>query len=128
MLFSAKTIANIKDNPLLSFIEVCKGVDKDKLAQFSAACLDHCVQLFKKENLDISEASKFFLKIRKIKRTNKKAVYIKATNSIVLDPRHVESFKHELGHWYHTWFRPDIVTVKQAEEFAENFNGRSLVK
>lgn len=64
---------------------------------------------------------KFNLKIRKIKRTNKKGMYIANQNSILLDPRHVDSFLHELGHWYHTWFRKDIKEEKDAEIFAEKF-------
>lgn len=119
--FSDDALRNIEANPLLSFIEVCKGVDNNKLEEFSAICLKCCQALVEKENLNVSLDIKFSLKIRKIKRTNKKAVYIKATNSIILDPRHVDSFRHELGHWYHTWFRPDIVTVEQAEEFADSF-------
>lgn len=117
----ASALNNIKANPLLSFIEICNGVDAAKLEKFSANCLKHCLQLVEKEGLCVPNDAKFSLKIRKIKRTNKKAMYIKATNSIVLDPRHVDSFRHELGHWYHTWFRPDIVTAQQAEEFAEVF-------
>lgn len=58
---------------------------------------------------------------RKIKRTNKNAMFIVNQNSIVLDPRETNSFNHELGHWYHTWFKKEIVNYKEAESFANNF-------
>lgn len=93
----------------------------EKLEKFSAVCLNQCLQLITEKNIKAPKEAKFALKIRKIQRTNKKAVYIKATNTIVLDPRHVDSFRHGLGHWYHTWFKPEITTRKQAEEFAEEF-------
>ncbi len=64
---------------------------------------------------------KFCLKIRKIKRTLKRAMYIQNQNSVIVDPRHTDSFYHELGHWYHTYFKSEIDTVEKAEAFAEDF-------
>lgn len=65
---------------------------------------------------------KFQLKIRKIKITYKKGMYILAQNSIVIDPRYVDSIYHEVGHWYHTFFNPDMKNEKECEALANDFN------
>ena len=117
---SEKTIALIKENDLISFIEISKDIDEDKLQQFLVGVNKACFKMIKQEP-SIKDNMRFCLKIRKIKRTLKKAMYIQNQNSIIVDPRHTDSFYHELGHWYHTYFRPDIKTVKQAEDFAEKF-------
>lgn len=109
----------ILQNPLLSFVEISKGFDNTKLTSFLELVNDSCGKVLLKQN--ITEEMKFSLKIRKIKRTNKKGMYIANQNSILLDPRHVDSFIHELGHWYHSWFEKDIKNEKEAEEFAEKF-------
>lgn len=48
-------------------------------------------------------------------------MYIANQNTIILDPRYVDSFIHELGHWYHTWFENKITEIKEAETYAKNF-------
>lgn len=115
------TINLISENPILSFIEICDGFDEEKLVLFIKETNSICLNLHKHIG-DISLNQKFSLKIRKIKRTRKKAMYIKEQNSIIIDPRHVDSFIHELGHWYHCNFLPNINTVIEAEKFAENFH------
>lgn len=110
----------ILKNPLLSFMEISKGFDNSKLTPFLNLINEYSNKVLEKQT--ITEEMKFSLKIRKIKRTNKKGMYIANQNSILLDPRHVDSFLHELGHWYHTWFRKDISEENQAEDFAKNFN------
>lgn len=109
----------IEENPLLSFIEIGNGFDNEKLHLFLTSMNNYCFKIC--QNHEIKKHMKFSLKIRKIKRTNKNAMYIVKQNTIVLDPRHTDSFVHELGHWYHTWFKPEIVSEIQAEEFAEKF-------
>lgn len=109
----------IEENPLLSFIEIGNGFDNEKLHLFLISMNNYCLKI--SQNHEIKEHMKFSLKIRKIKRTNKNAMYIAKQNTIILDPRHTDSFVHELGHWYHTWFRPEIVSEREAEEFAQEF-------
>lgn len=109
----------ILKNKLINFIEISSGFDNQKLTAFLLMFNESCNKIIK--NNEVTESMKFSLKIRKIKRTYKKGMYIANQNTIMLDPRHVDSFVHELGHWYHTFFKPEIVTEKQAEEFAENF-------
>ena len=109
----------ILKNPLISLLEISKGFDNNKLKD----CLKWINKLCNKINKtnDISSNIKFSLKIRKIKRTNKKGMYIANQNTIIVDPRHMDSFAHELGHWYHTYFNPEIVDNCEAEHFAKNF-------
>lgn len=109
----------ILNNPIISFIEIAKGFDNGKLLEFLELMNHACQQILKLQI--ISNEMKFSLKIRKIKRTNKKGMYIANQNTIILDPRYVDSFIHELGHWYHTWFENKINEVKDAEIYAENF-------
>lgn len=110
----------ILKNPLISFIEVSRGFDNAKLN----ICLKWINKLSFKlaEKEKITEDMMFSLKIRKIKRTNKKGMYIANQNTIVVDPRYMDSFVHELGHWYHSHFLPEITTECEAEKFAVAFN------
>lgn len=41
----------------------------------------------------------FIIRFRKIKKLKKTGLFIVAANTIILDPRETESFKHELGHY-----------------------------
>lgn len=109
----------ILKNPLISFIEISNGFDNYKLND----CLKWINKISNKiiKNNHINESMKFNLKIRKIKRTNKKGMYIANQNTIMVDPRYIESFTHELGHWYHTHFQPHITEEYEAEEFANKF-------
>lgn len=109
----------IMNNPLISFIEISKGFDNSKLLEFLELMNHACSQILQLQT--VSNEMKFSLKIRKIKRTNKKGMFIANQNTILLDPRYVDSFIHELGHWYHTWFENQINEVKDAEIYAENF-------
>lgn len=109
----------ILTNPIISFLEISKGFDNGKLLEFLEVMNHTCNQILKIQK--ISNEMKFSLKIRKIKRTNKKGMYIANQNTIILDPRYVDSFIHELGHWYHTWFNKEIKDEIEAEKFAKNF-------
>lgn len=109
----------IMQNPLISFIEICSGFHNKKLNSFLIKMNEISQKILLKQT--ITEEMKFCLKIRKIKRTNKRGLYIINQNTIIIDPRYVDSFIHELGHWYHTWFEKDIKKEEDAENFAENF-------
>ena len=41
----------------------------------------------------------FIIRFRKIKKLKKTGLFIVAANTIILDPRETDSFKHELGHY-----------------------------
>lgn len=109
----------ILNNPIISFIEITKGFDNEKLLEFLKLVNNASQKIIKLQK--ISNEIKFALKIRKIKRTNKKGMYIASQNTIILDPRYVDSFIHELGHWYHTWFEKNIIKIKKAEKYAKEF-------
>lgn len=115
-----KTINLISKNKLIANIEICNGFDEEKLIEFIKKVNFFCAKV-NKLIPSINENQKFSLKIRKIKRTKKKGMYIKLQNTIIVDPRYTNSFIHELGHWYHCHFIPSIKTVEDAESFAENF-------
>lgn len=106
-------------NPLISFLEISKGFDNNKLKDCLKWINKLCIKINKTNIID--NDMKFSLKIRKIKRTNKKGMYIKNQNTLIVDPRYMNSFAHELGHWYHTHFNPEIVNTFEAEFFANNF-------
>lgn len=109
----------IKENKLISFIEIGSGFDNSKLNTFIIDLNRSCEKILQIKS--VNEGQKFGIKIRKIKRTKKNGMFIKQQNVIILDPRHVDSLNHELGHWYHTHFINEIDNVIEAEIFAENF-------
>ncbi len=115
-----ETLDLIHQQPLISMIEICEGFASDKLNIFLSDVLSYSQKITQLKH--IKRDMKFILKIRKIKRTHKKGMYIVNQNTIILDPRHVDSFVHELGHWYHCWFHQDIQLEKEAEKFAESFS------
>lgn len=116
---SEENIILIKKNKLLSLIEVSSGFDNKKLQLFLIKLLDISNKIT--SELEVIESMKFQLKIRKIKRTYKKGMYIVAQNSIIIDPRYADSIYHEVGHWYHTFFHPEIKSEKECELFANEF-------
>lgn len=116
---SDRNLSLIKTNKLLAFIEIDRGYDNSKLEQFLTEAKRWCNLIYKKETVTSEQC--FNLKIRKIKRTRKRGMFIANQNTIIIDPRHTDSFIHELGHWYHTHFRADIKTEAEAEQFAETF-------
>lgn len=110
--------------PGLSFIEIDKDVSQEKLTTFLAALkstMDKVSSYLAAQGLFLEDQIKFGLRLRKIKHTHKRGIYLPAENVIVLDPRHSESMVHEVGHWYHTHFRKDIVDSRKAEIFADGF-------
>lgn len=116
---SGDNYALILKNPLISLIEISKGFDNNKLKDCLKWINKLCYKITK--NNDITPDMKFNLKIRKIKRTNKKGMYISNQNTLIVDPRYMDSFVHELGHWYHTYFMPEITEIEKAEDFAIHF-------
>lgn len=58
------------------------------------------------------------LRIKKLGLYKSKGFYSKETNTIFLDPRHLEVWRHELGHYFYD--KLDIKVMNE-EEFADNF-------
>lgn len=122
---SDKCMELIMKNNLISMIEISSGFDNSKLEQFLIELLKTSDTLSKK--VVITQEMKFQMKIRKIKRTYKKGMYIVAQNSVIVDPRHTDSIYHEIGHWYHTYFHQEITKEKECELFAEEFRKGCLI-
>lgn len=104
---------------ILRHVEITEDFDEARLSTF--------LQEFKRAS-DLIVAKypqalehKVALKLRKIRRTLKKGMFVKATNTVLVDPRHTDSFWHELGHWVHSWLHPEMVDEAECEEFAEKF-------
>ncbi len=110
----------ILKNKLLHLIEIDQDIEDIKLTSFLKSMNFYCNKITKLHPFVLPE-QKFTIKLRKIKRTHKKGLFIAHQNTIVLDPRYSDSFLHELGHWYHHIFFPHIVKDKDAEEFVEDF-------
>lgn len=104
----------------VSLVEIDADVDLHKLSQFIES-LKAYLDIVCKIHPELIKHP-FELKLRKIKRTLKKGMYIKATNSMLLDPRHTDSIRHELGHWVHTVLYPEMTSIADCEQFAENFD------
>lgn len=58
------------------------------------------------------------LRIKKLGLYNSKGFYSKETNTIFLDPRHLEVWRHELGHYFYDKLK---IKVMNEEDFADNF-------
>lgn len=58
------------------------------------------------------------LRIKKLGLYKSKGFYSKQTNTIFLDPRHLDVWRHELGHYFYD--KLDVKTINE-EEFADNF-------
>jgi len=58
------------------------------------------------------------LRIKKLGLYKSKGFYSKETNTIFLDPRYLDIWRHELGHYFYD--KLDIKTINE-EEFADNF-------
>lgn len=123
---SSENLDLILKNPLISLLEITKDFENKRLSVFLKEINKICDDIKKK--YFVPEEMKFTLKIRKIKRTHKNGMYIAKQNSILLDPRHVECFSHELGHWFHYWFRPEITMRNEAERFAKDFADQYVFK
>ncbi len=73
-------------------VEIPEGYDKDKLEN----ALDYIVNVL--NQFDIKKRN-FKLRFKKIKLYKKNGMFFKNANTIIIDPRSVYSFKHELGHF-----------------------------
>jgi hypothetical protein len=127
---SSRNLGNLKTEhyslvhqvKVLRYIEVPEGFEPAKLTAF-------LVEL-KKASDQIALAypayaqHKVALKLRKIRRTHKFGMYVPATGTALVDPRHTDSMWHELGHWVHSWAHPEITKLEDCEAFAEGFKAR----
>lgn len=73
-------------------VEIPKDYDLDKL-EHSLQEIASILNEFKVEKRD------FIIRFRKIKKLKKTGLFIVSANTIILDPRETDSFKHELGHY-----------------------------
>jgi len=71
--------------------------------------------LAKEKNVDNFSIS---LRIKKLGLYKSKGFYSKETNTMFLDPRHLEVWRHELGHYFYS--KNGIRNIEE-EEFADNF-------
>lgn len=79
-----------KINSLL--VEIPKDYDKNKLEK-SLEYIFYTLNKFDIQNRD------FIIRFRKIKKMKRDGLFIKSANTIILDPRTVDAFQHELGHF-----------------------------
>ena len=73
-------------------VEIPKDYDLQRL-EHSLQEIASILNEFKVEKRD------FIIRFRKIKKLKKTGLFIVAANTIILDPRETDSFKHELGHY-----------------------------
>lgn len=73
-------------------VEIPKDYDLHRL-EHSLQEIASILNEFKVEKRD------FIIRFRKIKKLKKTGLFIVAANTIILDPRETDSFKHELGHY-----------------------------
>jgi len=73
-------------------VEIPKDYDLQRL-EHSLKEIASILNEFKVEKRD------FIIRFRKIKKLKKTGLFIVAANTIILDPRETDSFKHELGHY-----------------------------
>ena len=73
-------------------VEIPKDYDLNRL-EHSLQDIASILNEFKVNKRD------FIIRFRKIKKLKKTGLFIVAANTIILDPRETESFKHELGHY-----------------------------
>jgi len=71
--------------------------------------------LFLKKRLNIKKFN-FILRIKRIKKYKKNGMFIKNANTIILDPRELKNFIHELGHYIYE------------NNLAFNFNNKRIYK
>lgn len=73
-------------------VEIPKNYEKNKLEE-SLLYILKTLNKFEIKNRD------FILRFRKIRKIKKDGLFIKSNNTIILDPRDISAFQHELGHF-----------------------------
>lgn len=73
-------------------VEIPKNYEKNKLEE-SLLYILNTLNKFEIKNRD------FILRFRKIKKIKREGLFIKSANTIILDPRDISAFQHELGHF-----------------------------
>lgn len=114
----------LRANPLIRHIEIPEDFEVKRLANFLQELLTACELIRRK--YPSATKHKFSLKLRKIKHTFKEGMFFPATNTVIVDPRDTGSLWHELGHWAHTWFEPQITKTADCEAFAHDFQASML--
>lgn len=93
------------------FIEIPKGFTSSKIdkltSEISSLALEKGIK-----NFNIS------LRIKKLGLYQTKGFYSKETNTMFLDPRHLDVWRHELAHYFVV--KNDLIIEKE-EEFADQF-------
>jgi hypothetical protein len=112
----------IRATRILRHIEITEDFDEARLTEFLK-------ELYRASELILARypdavSHKVALKLRKIRRTLKKGMFVRATTTALVDPRHADSVRHELGHWVHSWMYPEMTDVAECERFAETFAQR----
>ena len=114
IIFDTKTKDKSRQKLLakgFDFIEIPKGFTNSKIDKLTSAI----------SSLAIEKGIKDFnisLRIKKLGLYQTKGFYSKETNTMFLDPRHLDVWRHELAHYF--VIKNDI-TVENEEEFADNF-------
>lgn len=98
-------------NKGFDFIEIPNDFSFTKLKNLT----NKISELSKEKNIDDFNIS---LRIKKLGLYKTKGFYSKETNTMFLDPRYLEVWRHELAHYFVT--KNDIV-VENEEVFADNF-------
>lgn len=95
--FTKKTIIYFDKTDAIHTFEVQLGFDPEKVENLLGQVKQVLTYLGLSKVSDTSLQITF--KIRKMKRTNKRGLFIKHLNMLLVDPRTVDSVWHELGHW-----------------------------
>lgn len=114
------TLQILEKTNLINLFEFPEKFDAVKIDLFMTELFNVLEKVEKKYPL--LKKNPVSIKLRKIRRTYKTGMYIPVTNTIILDPRDTSSLLHEIGHWVHTYEFPSLVTIKECEEFAKNFD------
>ena len=72
-----------------------------------------------KNNLNIKKFN-FILRFKKIKKYKKTGMFVSKANTIILDPRSINTIYHEIGHWIYENKLP--FSIKGKRIFKKNFN------
>jgi hypothetical protein len=110
-----RTTRNKKYQEIISkgfnFVEFPKDFKVDNLIELTNN-IDSLVKEKQIPNFTIS------LRVKKLGLYNSKGFYSKETNTIFLDPRHLDVWRHELGHYF---YKKENIKMINEEEFADNF-------
>lgn len=114
IIFDSKTKDKSRQKLLakgFDFIEIPKGFTNSKIDKLTSEI----------SSLAIEKGIKDFnisLRIKKLGLYQTKGFYSKETNTMFLDPRHLDVWRHELAHYF---VAKKEITLENEEEFADNF-------